>query len=89
MNNQTNEASRLSGEEIGASPAIRGIRFLRDLKFPRFSMKAGETWEHGFPPAHHGLGRTARGYFNALACGADRFEFAGGYCYVNDVEALS
>lgn len=73
---------------MNTAPRIDGIRFLRDTKFPRFSMKAGEVWPHGFDP-ERGLGRTAREYLSAIGCGADRFQFAGGgLCLVVDVEPV-
>jgi hypothetical protein len=62
-----------------------GLRFKRDVQFPRFRMEAGEVWEFG----HRTPGRVQREYERAIATGADRFPFAGGYCFVKDVEALS
>lgn len=65
----------------------KGLRFLRTVTFPRFTMHAGEIWESGFDAAH-ALGSTARGYYAAIDSGDDRFEFAGGVCLVKDVELL-
>jgi len=65
----------------------KGIRFLRDIQFPRFSIKAGEIWPHGFDPVG-GLGGTARDYYAAIDSGDDRFRFAGGQCLVKDVELV-
>jgi hypothetical protein len=86
--NQTSKLTVEAKSECAAFARIRGIRFKRDIKFPRFSMKAGESWEHGFPPAPRGLSRTARDYFAALESGGDRFAFAGGYCFIADVEPV-
>jgi len=65
----------------------KGLRFLRSIKFPRFSMRAGEIWDSGFDPVH-GLGSTARDYYAAVDSGDDRFDFAGGVCLVKDVELV-
>lgn len=53
------------------------LRFLRDVRFPRFGMVAGEVWYC------HSNGKTGREYLNAIASGADRFPFAGGLCFEN------
>lgn len=58
------------------------LRFLRDVKFPRFNMAVGEEWEC---VEEWGTGRE---YLEALEREDDRFPFAGGYCFVSDVSAL-
>lgn len=76
--------------EVSDRPArdyIKGLRFLRDIRFPRFPMAAGELWPHGFDP-RHGLGGTARDYYAAIDRGDDRFDFAGGVCLVQDVQLV-
>jgi hypothetical protein len=65
----------------------KGLRFLRDIKFPRFSMAAGEIWQGNFDPAC-ALSGTARKYYAAIDSGDARFEFAGGVCLVKDVELV-
>ena len=54
--------------------------FKREIKFPRFTMHANEPWL-----VCEGWG-TGRDYLDAVATGADRFDFAGGQCMVEDVE---
>ena len=58
------------------------LRFLRDVRFPRFPMKAGESWD-----CDEGWG-TGQAYLEAIASGDDRFEFAGGHCLLQDVERV-
>ena len=58
------------------------LRFVRDVRFPKFGMKAGESWE-----CDEGWG-TGQAYLEAIASGDDRFEFAGGHCLIQDVERV-
>lgn len=59
------------------------LQFLRTVKFPRFIMTVGEVWD-----CYEEWG-TGKDYLDAVAKGEDRFPFAGGYCFVIDVEATS
>lgn len=69
-----------------AVPEAVLIRFKRDVRFPRFAMKAGETWfmrprlsgQAGEPTMDTLAGR-----------GDDRFAFAGGFCFVADIEVFA
>lgn len=58
------------------------LRFLREIRFPRFKMGKGECWicykEWG----------TGKDYLEAITTGEDRFGFAGGHCLVKDVEMI-
>lgn len=56
------------------------IRFKRDVRFPRFSMKQGERW--GFVV----FGKMEQ-RLRAIKAG-ERFEFAGGQCLAEDVEII-
>lgn len=56
------------------------IRFTRDVTFPRFSMKAGETW--GFVVFKKWAQRLQQ------IKDGHRFEFAGGQCLPQDVEII-
>ena len=56
------------------------LRFKRAIKFPRFSMAAGEVWD-----CHQEWG-DGRAYLEAVSSGEDRFPFAGGQCLLQDVE---
>ncbi len=52
------------------------LRFKRAVRFPRFSMAAGELWSF----------RQNVSVANGLTGHGDRFPFAGGECLVADVE---
>jgi len=56
------------------------IRFTRDVKFPRFSMSAGERWSFVV------YGKT-KAMLEAIRAG-DRFEFAGGLGLPGDAEII-
>lgn len=56
------------------------IRFTRDVKFPRFSMSAGERWSFVV------YGKT-REMLEAIRAG-DRFAFAGGLGLPGDAEII-
>lgn len=58
------------------------LRFKRAVQFPRFRMELGEVWNCT------AIGKTGRGYLEALATSSDRFAFAGGLCLVEDVELV-
>lgn len=58
------------------------LRFKRSVKFPRFSMSDGETWNVKKD------GGTGRDYLAAVESGEDRIDFAGGTLLLADVEML-
>lgn len=65
---------------LHSNPQARfSLVFRRAIKFPRFSMAAGEPWNV------QGSGGTGRDYLAALASGADRIDFAGGQLLLCDV----
>lgn len=58
---------------------LEGIVFLRDVHFPRFSMKKGHVWTGE---------ATLDAYFAAVVRGDYQFPFARGYCFVKDVKPI-
>jgi hypothetical protein len=59
------------------------LRFKREVQFPRFRMDLGEVWDCT------AIGKTGRGYLEALATSSGRFAFAGGVCLTEDVERVA
>jgi len=55
------------------------IKFLRDIRFPKFSMEKGSTWV---------MGGSVDEYLHCKKNGLISFPFAGGQCLFSDVAEI-